>query len=44
MQMSVQIICPSVLSAELAPRISFSSSDAIEADDSMQEIGLIQAP
>lgn len=43
--MSVQIICPGIESAESAPRVSFSSRDAIDAADSrIEEIGLLQPP
>jgi hypothetical protein len=42
--LSVQIICPSAPSPELTPRVSFSSLDAIEAGDSIQEIGILQFP
>jgi hypothetical protein len=38
--MQVQIVCPSVPSPDLAPRISFSSPDSIEY--SAEEIGLRQ--
>lgn len=44
LQMSVQIICPSVESAERAPRVSFASDGAIDAGDSVQEIGILQFP
>ena len=40
--MHVQIICPSVLSAELAPRVTFVSTEAIES--SLEDIGILQRP
>jgi hypothetical protein len=41
--MSIQIICPSSPSPDLAPRISFASADAIEVE-SEQEIGIRRLP
>jgi hypothetical protein len=36
LQMSIQIVCPSAPSPELAPRISFSSIDAIESSEPVE--------
>jgi hypothetical protein len=44
LQMSIQIVCPSAPSAEMMPRVSFTSDDAIDAGDSVQEIGILQFP
>jgi hypothetical protein len=42
--LSIQIVCPSAPSAEMMPRISFTSDDAIDAGNSVQEIGILQFP
>lgn len=39
---SIQILCPSAPTPELAPRVSYASDDAIEA--SFEDIGLLQKP